>query len=97
MKEAREFLGTINRLRRTDDVEAAITARIKIGDNIRQHRALMGEALLVRLNPYSDRLQFFYEQDGKRHKAGSEGFWVLTIESDLDGRIAAIRVGAAKK
>jgi hypothetical protein len=97
LKDARQFLIVLHAMRSKAEVENAMARRVKVGDSVLQHRALLGGATRVRLNPYSNRFVFTYEQDGREHYSGGQGFWVLSIETDLDSKVARVWSGVAKK
>lgn len=97
LKEAREFLAKLYAMSNREDVEKAIADRVKIGDTLVQHRGLLSEAMKIRLNPYSNRMVFTFEQEGRQHDPGGQGFWVLHIETDPGGKVVNVSVGIARK
>jgi hypothetical protein len=96
IREARAFLSELYGMEEASMVEARIRQRVQAGDAVSKHRALLGEAMKARYNPYSDRFILQYYQGGKPQDPGGQGYWVLTIEVDAKHRIAKVAVGIAK-
>ena len=97
IRDARAFLSQLYSAKDEAEVRKQIQARVSVGDSLRKHRALLGEAMRTKYNPYSDRFVFAYCEGGKERTPGSQGYWVLTIQTDSTRRISHVRVGIARR
>lgn len=78
IEEAKAFLNSIYTLMPLE-FQSAMKQRVKIGDKIRDHRAILSLAGEIQYHPYTGSFVFSYFEGGRTYSKDADSFWRYDI------------------